>query len=335
MSAPRKLRIFREPDGDLQSLSSRTVAIVGYGQLGRPLALNLREGTPAEIIVADHDEAAGGRARADGFTVLPVARATATADIVLLLVPDEAQPELFREEMAPHLNTGAALVLASGYNLTFGGVHPPEHIDVLLFAPRMLGKCLRDLYLAGQGFFSYVSVEQDATGLGWPLVLALAKGSGSLRRGAVHFTAREEAQLDLFGEQALGPWLGAAMLAAFQVGCEAGLPPAGLLLEMYLSGEMAQTFQTMADEGFLKSTLLHGYAAAFGGMLRSMSIPRETMESAMREALADIQSGAFAQALQAEVAEGYPCRALLEQMLASDNPIAQAESAFQETLAPR
>src|SRR5262249_18277859 len=138
---------------------------------------------------------------------------------------------------------------------------------------------------------------------------ALARGSGSLRRGAIHFTASEEAQLDLFGEQAFGPWLGAAMLAAFQVGQEAGLPPVGLLLEMYLSGEMAQTFQAMADAGFLRSTMLHGYTSAFGGMLRSVSIPRELMASSMREALQEIQSGRFAQALQAEVAEGYPCRA--------------------------
>jgi ketol-acid reductoisomerase len=104
---------------------------------------------------------------------------------------------------------------------------------------------------------------------------------------------------------------------------------------MYLSGEMAQTFQTMADEGFLKSTLLHGYAAAFGGMLRSMSIPREIIESGMRDALGEIQSGAFAQALQSEIADGYPCRALLEQMLSCDNPIAHAEAALRETLAPR
>jgi ketol-acid reductoisomerase len=332
MSAPRELQVFREKDADVSVLAGKTISLIGYGQVGRPLALNFRDGNPAKIVVGDCDDAAIAQARADGFAALPVADAAARADILLLLVPDEVQPELFRDVIRDRLRPGSALVLASGYNLAFGGLDVPDNLDVLLFAPRMLGKCLRLLYLAGQGFFSYVSVEQDATGRAWPLLLALAKGSGSLRRGAIHFTAMEEAQLDLFGEQALGPWLGAAMLAAFQVGQEAGLPPVGLLMEMYLSGEMAQTFQAMADTGFLRSTMLHGYTSAFGGMLRSVSIPRDLLANSMREALAEIQSGRFAQALEAEVAEGYPCRALLEEMLAPDNPITQTEDHLREAL---
>lgn len=332
MSASPDVKVFRETDGDTLALSGKTVAILGYGQVGRPLALNLRDGTPAEIIVGDCDDVALDQAVADGFAVHSVAAATARADLVLLLVPDEVQPTLFCDSVAPNLRPGAALTVASGYNLAFGGIVAPPNIDVLLFAPRMLGKCLRSLYLAGQGFFSYLSVEQNATGRGWPLVLALAKGSGSLRRGALHFTAAQEAQLDLFGEQAFGPWVGGAVLAAFQVGLEAGLPAEGLLLEMYLSGEMAQTFQAMADAGFLRSTMLHGYTSAFGGMLRSVSVPRDLMADAMREALREIQSGAFARALQSEVDEGYPCRAFLEEMLAPDNPITQTEDALRRKL---
>ena len=319
-------KVFREADGDASPLTGKSIAILGYGQVGRPLALNLRDGTPARVLVGDCDAAAGATALEDGFPAFSIAQATAQADLALLLVPDEVQPALFRNEVAPHLAEGTALVLASGYNLAFGGLPLPSGVDVLLFAPRMLGKCLRSLYLAGKGFFSYLSVEQDATGNAWPLVLALAKGSGSLRRGALHFTAAEEARLDLFGEQAFGPWVGAAVLSAFQVGLEAGLPAEGLLLEMYLSGEMAQTFQAMADAGFLRSTMLHGYTSAFGGMLRSVSIPRDLMANAMREALAEIQSGcAFAQAAQSEVDDGYPCRSFLEEILSPDNPITQTE----------
>lgn len=325
MSAPPEVRVFREGDGDASELAGSTIAIVGYGQVGRPLALNLRDGLEAQILVGECDAQACARARDDGFTALPVADATARADLVLLLVPDEVQPEVFARLVGPHLKRGSALVLASGYNLAFEGLAPPPDVDVLLFAPRMLGKCLRPLYLEGKGFYSYVSVEQDFTGRGWPRVLAIAQGSGSLRTGALHFTARQEAQLDLFGEQAFGPWIGAAMLAAFQVGQEAGLPAEGLLLEMYLSGEMAQTFQTMAESGFLRSTLLHGYTSAFGGMLRAMSIPREVLTETMRDALRQIQNGKFAEALQTEVNEGYPCRALLEDMLSQHNPITQVE----------
>lgn len=340
MTAPRDVKVFREADGDTSELTGKTIAIVGYGQVGRPLALNLRDGTVSgdgtgsrdsagsQVIVGECDDAAVALAEKDGFAVHSVAEATSRADMVLLLIPDEVQPAVFEEFIAPHLKSGSSLVLASGYNLAFKGLTVPADIDVLLFAPRMLGKCLRSLYVTGAGFFSYVSVEQDFTGRGWPLVLALAKASGSLRKGALHFTAAEEAQLDLFGEQAFGPWIGAAMLAAFQVGLEAGLPAEGLLLEMYLSGEMAQTFQTMADAGFLRSTLLHGYTSAFGGMLRSMSIPREVLAHTMRDALREIQSGQFAEALQSEVAEGYPCRALLDEMLSQQNPITQVEDSL-------
>lgn len=333
MQKPRDVPVFREADGDVSVLAGRTLAILGYGQLGRPLALNLRDGAPATIVVGEHDDQVARLAEDDGFPVFSAADATARADVVLLLVPDEVQPAVFRDEVGPRLRNSAALVLTSGYNLAFGGLDIPAGIDVLLFAPRMLGTHLRSLYLAGKGFFSYVSVEQDATGRGWPLVLALARASGSLRRGALHFTADQEAQLDLFGEQALGPWLGAAMLAAFQVGCEAGLPPEGLLLEMYLSGEMARTFQAMADVGFLKSTLLHGYTSVFGGMLRSVSIPRDLMAQSMREALREIQSGAFARTLEEEVANGYPCRAFLNEMLSPDNPFTQVENALRNRLA--
>jgi ketol-acid reductoisomerase len=332
MTPPRDVKVFHEADGDVAALAGKTIAILGYGQLGRPLALNLRDSTPAEILVGDCDEAARRCASDDGFAVYSVAEATARANVVLLLVPDEVQPALFGEEIAPHLKSGSALALASGYNLAFGGLKVDPGVDLLLFAPRMLGKCVRSLYLAGEGFFSYLSVENDATGRAWPLLLALAKGSGSLRRGALNFTAAEEAQLDLFGEQALGPWLGAAILTAFQVGLDAGLPAEGLLLEMYLSGEMAQTFQAMADTGFLRSTMLHGYTSAFGGMLRSVSIPRGLMADSMREALAEIQSGVFADALQAEVAEGYPCRAFLDEMLSPDNPFTQAEDSLKKKM---
>jgi ketol-acid reductoisomerase len=195
-----------------------------------------------------------------------------------------------------------------------------------------LGRGIRQFYLEGKGYISYVSVEQDATGRGLPLLLALAKGAGSLRRGALGITAQEEAQLDLFGEQALGPWLGAAILTCFHVGMEAGLPPEALLLEMYLSGEMAQTFQAMADEGFLHSVQLHGYTAAFGGMIRSMTIDHELLAESMTKALEEIRSGAFARRLREEVEAGYPSRPFLEAMLSPENTINQVEDALRRKL---
>ena len=333
MTPTSEIRVFGEDHGDLAALDGKTVAIIGYGGLGGPLAANLRDSTAAKIIVGSRPDADAERAREEGFPVFSIGEATQQADVVLLLVPDEVQRAVFDAEIGPRLRDNSAVVFASGYNLAFDPIDVPPQVDVLLFAPRMVGKSIRQKYLAGQGYFSYVSVERDATGQGWPLVLGIAKGAGSLRCGALHICAKDEAELDLFGEQALGPWLGAAILTGFQVGLDAGLPPEGLLLEMYLSGEMSQTFQAMADEGFLRSVKLHGYTAAFGGMMRSMSINHELIAESMKEALDDIRSGAFARKLQAEVEAGYPSLPMLDAMLASDNTINQVEDSLRSRLA--
>ncbi len=332
MSKPDSLRVFHEQDGDTTFLNGRQIAIVGYGNLGCPLALNLRDSTEAKLVVACAPDATKEQARADGFEVQSVADAVSGADIVLFLVPDELQPGVFRDEIAPHLKPGSALVLASGYVLAFELIAPPAGVDVLLLAPRMVGKSIRKLFLSEQGYLSYVSVETDATGHGWKTLLALARACGALRRGALQLSAHQEATLDLFIEQSVGPWLGAAVLAAFHVGREAGLPPEGLLLEMYFSGEMAQTFQAMADHGFLGSTELHGYAAAFGGFMQSMNIDRAGMAESMRTVLASIQNGDFARTLQEDVDGGYPCRQMLTDFLASLDQITHVEDQLTDRL---
>lgn len=326
-SPPRRQRLFREADADPGVLAGTTIAILGYGLLGRPLALNLRESLAAIVVAGSDDEPSSAVARADGFEPVSLEQAAAGADVALLLVPDEVQPDVL-QRLAPHLRPGALLVFASGYALAHGLVSPAVNLDVVLFAPRMGGDAIRERFRAGHGYLSYVGVEQDATGRAWPRLLALAAAAGSLRQGALEMTAREEAVLDLFVEQACGAWLGAAILSAFHVGVEAGLSPLGLLLEMYLSGEMAETFAQMARDGFLASSRAHGYAATFGGMTRSLGIDREVMAAHMREALVEIERGDFAAALQAESAAGYPCREFLEQVIGADDLLTRTEAAF-------
>jgi ketol-acid reductoisomerase len=321
--------MFREEHADSGALRGTTIAILGYGLLGRPLGLNLRDALDARVIVGSDDDPSSEQARADGFAVMPLAEAAALADVALLLVPDEVQPAVLAR-IAPDLRPGALLVFASGYALAFGLVVPPPEVDVVLFAPRMGGDAIRERFLAGRGYLSYVGVEHDATGGAWPRLLALASGAGSLRQGALEMTARQEAVLDLYVEQACGPWLGAAILSAFHVGVEAGLPPLGLLLEMYLSGEMAETFAQMARDGFLASSRAHGYAAAFGGMTRTLAIDRESMAAHMQETLAEIENGDFAHALQDEFAAGYPCRTFLEEVIGDGDLLSRTEAAFRK-----
>lgn len=325
-------RLFRDRDGDPDVLRGTSIAILGYGLLGRPLAQNLRDAIgsgpdPARVIVGSDDDASSTRAHADGFEVLSLVDAAARADVALMLLPDEVQPECM-PAIGTRLRPGSTLLFASGYALAYGLVKLPEGVDVVLFAPRMGGEAIRQRFVDGRGYMSYLGVERDSSGEAWRRLLGLAAAAGSLKFGALEMTAKQEVVLDLFVEQAFGPWMGAALLSAFHVGTEAGLPPLGLLMELYLSGEMSETFAQMARDGFLPSTLTHGFAASFGGMTRALSIDREQMAEQMRTILGEIDSGAFAEALQDEYRNGYPCRPFLDKVVGDDDIISRTEREF-------
>ena len=315
----------QEADADLSALEHKNVAILGYGNLGRPLALNLRDSGVTSVTVADLPGPAWDQALADGFTVKPVEAAAEGGEIVFVLLSDELAPAIYQNEIAPSLQSGTAVVFASGFNLAFNKICPAPNLDVLLLAPRMIGSGIRDMYRKGLGFPSFVSLEQDATGNGWRVLCALTKAVGSLRAGALIVSAVQEAQLDLFVEQTVGPDLASAILTAFQVGVDAGLPAEALLLELYMSGEMAKSFQAMADLGFFQQVKQHGFAAAYGGMIRFMALDRETRSQNYRKVLEEISQGDFADALGEEVASGFPSQALLDEMLDGNNPISRAE----------
>jgi ketol-acid reductoisomerase len=332
MNEKGEIQFYHAEDGDLGVLAGKAIAVIGYGNLGRPLALNMHDSGIRSLIIGNVRNQSWQRAQEDGFPVFSIPEASSQADIALLLLPDEVVPEVYRVEIAPNLKKGGAVVLASGYNLAYNLIKPERNLDVLLLAPRMLGKAIRDRFLEGQGFPSFVSVEQDATGRAWPLLLALAKATGSLRLGAMVLSATREAHLDLFIEQGLGPLIGAGVLASFQVGIEAGFPPEALVLEMYMSGEMAQTFQAMASLGFFRQVNLHGFAAAFGGMVQSLALDRESIEQNMRQALREIKDGSFTRQLQTEKEGGYPSLSLLDEMLRGDNPITAAEERLRREL---
>jgi ketol-acid reductoisomerase len=310
-------------DSAVGTLSGEAVAVLGYGGLGRTAALNLRD-SGLKVRVGNRDDDYAERARAEGFEVVPLA-AAAAADVVYLLLPDEVLPELFADVLAPALRPGSAIAFGSGYALAFGLVQPPPTIDVLMVAPRMAGDAARERYRAGRGFWACVSVEADRSGRARARMLGLAAALGALKLGAIELSAAHEAMLDLFVEQTVGPLLGAAIMTAFEVGREAGIPAEALVLEMYMSGEMEAVFEGFRTNGLFKASEAHGPTALFGGITRTLELDREALATRFRAVLEDIRSGAFARRFQQEAQAGYPMLAIAREMMNGQSPITDAE----------
>ena len=326
-----QVTFYREQDAPAGILEGSCVAVIGYGNLGRSMALNLRD-SGVQVVVGNRDDEYRPIAAADGFRALDIADAVAAASLVYVLIPDEEMPECFAVEMRPNLRPGEGIVFASGYVVAYDLIEVPDFIDVLLLAPRMLGEEVRSSYQDGTGFFSYLSVEQDASGRALDRLLGLAAAAGSLRRGAMPLSARQEAMLDLLIEQTLGPYLGTAIQQAFSLGVEAGLPAEAMVLEMYMSGEMSRTFQAFAEVGFLESVGWHGAVAQYGGFIRTLELDRAEMDRMFRAVLEDIRSGGFARRFQEEHDAGYPTLQAIEAVKQAGSPMTEAERRVREAL---
>lgn len=323
--------IFGSADADLSVLAGQRVAVVGYGNLGRSMALNLRD-AGVDVVVGNIEDDCAKRAAQEGFSVLAIQEALSVADLSYLLLPDEVLVEHFDSLVRPHLRPGSALAFASGYFLAFGLGSPLEGIDLVMLAPRMLGEQVREATLSGAGYLSYCCVHADDSGQALARLLALAEGAGSLRRGAMWLPAEQEALVDLFVEQTVGPYIGLALQAAFSVGTEVGIPPEAMVLELYASGEMSKTFAAFASEGFLRSVEGHGAVAAYGGFLRTLQIDVSALREQFCAVAEEIRSGAFAAKLAGEARSGYPTLNLIRSFSRGDDPISRAEQRLREAL---
>jgi len=298
-------RVYHDEDADLGVLKGATIGVIGYGNQGRAQALNLRD-SGLDVIVGVRADETREQAGKDGFEACSIREAVQRCRVVMMLIPDEVMPAVFAAEILPGLDRGKALCFASGYNIAFGCLAPPAGTDVIMVAPRMIGAGVRQRFLEGKGFPSFISVHQDATGRGRQIALAVAKGIGSTRGGAMEMSFAQEAELDLFTEQAFGPAFGQVLLAAIQTLIDAGYPAEAVMVELILSGEFAYSLEKIAELGFFKQMDLHSHTSQYGSMSRSLNYMNPQTAAAMKQALEAIRSGAFAREWEAEKEAGLP-----------------------------
>ena len=294
---------YHDEDADLGALASETIAVVGYGNQGRSQALNLRD-SGLKVIVGNIGDASKERAREDGFEAFDIAEAVRRADVVMLLIPDEVMAEVWARDVEPNLKKGACVSFASGYTITFGAITPGPDLDVVMVAPRMIGPGVRDRFVDGKGFPSFVGVHQDATGRAKPRMLALARGIGSTKAGCLELTFAQEAHLDLFTEQGFGPMMGIALRQSIELLVEQGYPPEAVVMEIFASGELGYAMQRAADTGLFAQNAFHSHTSQYGSMTRSARVMDIDLKARLLEHLDDIRSGRFAAEWKAEQQNG-------------------------------
>jgi ketol-acid reductoisomerase len=324
--------IFYDDDADLHRLQGRTVAVVGYGIQGRAQTLNMRDSGVKNIVVGSVRDESWEGAESDGFSPVPIREAVEEADISFMLVPDEVAPVVYEEHVGPALGSGKTLNFASGYNIAFGHISPPEEVDVIMVAPRMIGSVLRSLYLEGKGAPCFVDAHQDASGGAWEDCLALAKAIGCTRAGALRVSMENETWMDLLAEQGIWPLLMGVFLSAYELQVEAGISPEAVLLEMYLSREPAEIMEQIAEVGLFEQLELHSRTSRYGQLTRLEELDRSGIKAFLREALEErIRTGRFDREwTETQDSEEPVLERLAER--AGRHPLAETEKRLREAL---
>lgn len=297
--------VYHENDGDLNVLLGKTVHVIGYGTMGRPVALNLRD-SGIRVLVSETDLENQAKARQEGFTTIPIGEGAAAADVLFMLKRDDVMPRVYLEEVSPHLQRGQALIFASAYNTTFGFIEAPPFVDVGLVSPRTVGTAVRDRYLSGEGFTSFVAVGQQATRNAWATILSLAKAIGALKGGAIEIKFEAEAELDMFIQQAILPVFHKAVITAAQLLLRTGYPAEAIFSELYLSGETSDHFKQAALHGLMGAIKGNSLPAQYGILSRYERFQDMRLERLMEITLDEIRQGKFATEWSREFTAEYP-----------------------------
>jgi ketol-acid reductoisomerase len=286
-------RRFYEKDGNLDYLNGRTVAIIGYGSQGHAHALNLRDSGVDVVVGLYPGSKSWKKAEAAGLKVATTADAAKMADVVMILVADHIQGELYNESIKPHMTPGKTLMFAHGFNIHFQQIAPPEGVDVSMVAPKAPGHRVRELYVEGVGVPALVAVHQNATGQALERALAYALALGCLRAGVIETNFREETESDLFGEQAvLCGGASELIRAGFETLVGAGYAPEIAYFECLHELKLIVDLIYEGGLGYMRYSISD--TAEYGDYTRGPRIVTEQTRAEMKKILAEIQSGEFA-----------------------------------------
>ncbi len=287
------MNIYYDKDADLSLIKSRTVAVIGYGSQGHAHANNLKDSGVGVVVGLRPGSASVAKAEGAGLSVKSVEEAVASADLVMILAPDEHQAKLYRDQIEPNIKDGAALAFAHGFNIHFGQVEPRRDLDVIMIAPKGPGHLVRSTYTEGGGVPSLIAVFQDASGQAKDIALAYASANGGGRAGVIETSFREETETDLFGEQAVLCGGATALVeAGFDTLVEAGYAPEMAYFECL--HELKLIVDLMYEGGIANMRYSISNTAEYGDLTRGPRIITDDTRAEMRRILKEIQNGEFA-----------------------------------------
>src|SRR5499427_6551937 len=286
-------KLYYDQDADLSLIQSKKVAILGYGSQGHAHALNLRD-SGGDVCVGLHEGSVSrAKAEKDGLVVKSPGEAAAWADVIIVLVPDTKQQNLYNEAISPDLKPGKTLMFAHGFNIRFGTIQPPKDIDVSMVAPKAPGHRVREVFTEGGGTPGLLAIEQDATGKAKALALSYARGIGCTRAGVLETTFTEETETDLFGEQAvLCGGVSALIKAGFETLTEAGYQPEVAYFEVLHELKLIVDLMYRGGLAYMRHSISD--TAEWGDYMAGPRIVTPETKKAMKKLLEEIQDGSFA-----------------------------------------
>ena len=323
-------KMFYEKDTNLDLLKGKKVAVIGYGSQGHAHALNLHESGVDVVVGLYEGSKSWDRVKEAGLEVATVANAVKSADVVMMLVPDEKQAKLYKEEVAQNLESGNALVFAHGFNIHYGQIVPPADVDVFMVAPKGPGHMVRRTYTEDSGVPCLIAVHQDATGQAKELALAYANGIGGARAGVLETTFKDDTETDLFGEQAvLCGGCTALIKAGFETLVEAGYAPENAYFECL--HEMKLIVDLMYQGGMAAMRYSISDTAEYGDYMIGNRIVTEETKKEMKKVLTEIQDGTFARNWLIENQVGRPQFNAMRRMEA-EHPIEKVGKELREMM---